>query len=477
MRELDLAYKEHLYNQNEKRIAEQEKQYAYYSNNQDKLKSYLLKTLEITYATEDVEEMQLQYVNLTKKTIDQMAVVYSNPAYRYFVGDEAKAEKLTDLYETILPENINFIDKRNHRLAKLSNCSLTYVKIDKKKKRISYVVNPIWLYTIETDDDGNFLRITYPKYIKNAKGEDEFYTAVWEEDKHYLFDQYGNKIPVRDNPKMVNPYGMLPFVFTKMDESDGIYGEGQNDLINVNEQINFLLTKVVNSDILLGTEGTTLATNLGLSGKGQEEANVRKIRTGKKHPIVVENVRADMAMPSLQHITTTPYIVEIREFIDWYIKYIASMKGLNPSAVLSQLKDTSDYQKMMDAVDQMEMRKDDLEVLRVYERERYEVTKQIWNTHAEELGVDKINDDGLEFRVDFAEVEIHKTPADEQAEFEFGLKHNLITAAEFLMNKNSDLTLEEAQKIIEENRKINSVITRPQTRLESLINPPLGAQT
>jgi len=481
MIELDLAYKSHLYTQNKKRIEEQEKQYAYYSGDSDKIKEYLSKALEITYDAEYIAEMQPNYVNLTKKMIDQMAVVYRDPAIRYFQKIDRKEneegeydttgeDELTSIYDKILPDNINSVDKRNHRLSKLSNCSLTYVKIDKKKKKISYVVNPIYKYTIEVDDEGEFERITYPKYLKDKNGKDEFFTVVWTKKEHFLFDEYGNKQPIKDNPKMINAYGDFPFVLNKIEESDDIYGEGQSDLINVNEQINFLLTKLINSDIILGTEGTTLAINLNLAGKGTEDGGLRKVRASRRHPITVENARSsDMHPPSLQHVTTDPHITEIRDYIDWYIKYIASTKGLNPSAVLAQLKDTSDYQKIMDAVDQMEMRKDDLEGCRIYEKERYEKTKLVWNTHAKELNEKEIKDDGYEFKVDFAEIEVHKTPADEQAEFEFQLKYNLTTPAEFLMERNPDLTIEQAQKIINDNKKGNDSLNKKMTRLESLV--------
>ena len=149
------------------------------------------------------------------------------------------------------------------------------------------------------------------------------------------------------------------------------------------------------------------------------------------------------------------------------------MKGLNPSAVLAQLKDTSDYQKIMDAVDQMEMRKDDLEACRSYEKGRFEITKKVWNLHAQEFNKKPIPED-LELKVDFAEIEIHKTPADEQAEFEFELKHNLTTPAEFLMKQNPDLTLEEAQKIITDNTKFNQTLQKKTGLFERLLS---GEQT
>lgn len=491
MIETELAYKEHLYKQNQERIKEQEKQYAYYSGDSDKVIDYLKKALEITYTSEDIEEMQLNYINLTKKMIDQMAVVYREPASRYFeslkpikvkdeqgneITDDKAQKELTMKFNSILPTNMNSIDKEAHRLAKLSNCSLTFIKVDKKNKTIKYVINPIHKYDIELDEDGGIEELKYKKYFR-VGNQDELFTVVWTKDKYYLVDELGNETALKDNPDKTNPYGEIPASLLKINLSDDIYGEGQNDLINISEQINLLLTKLVNSDIILGTEGTTVAINLGFHKKSRIDGSdvFKEIRTGKKHPISVDNVRAtDLVPPSLQHVTTTPYINEIKDFIDWYIKFIASMKGLNPSAILAQLKDTSDYQKIMDAIDQMEMRKDDLEACRIYEKERYRLTKLVWNTHAKELGVDELKDEGFEFKIDFAEIGIHKTIQDEQAEFEFQLKYNLTTPAEFLILKNPDLTLEQANEIIAKNKKANDLLSVKKTRLESLIN---GADT
>src|SRR3990167_2998464 len=157
MVELTLAYHECLYNQNKARVKEQEKQHCYYVGNENKIKKYLNKALEITYATEDIEEMQLNYVNLTKKVIDQMAVVYQDPADRYFSSlketedgtnpNEEAEDELTDFYWDILPDKIGMIDKKAHRYAKLSNVSITLVLIDKEAKKIKYIVEPIYKFT------------------------------------------------------------------------------------------------------------------------------------------------------------------------------------------------------------------------------------------------------------------------------------------------------------------------------------------
>ena len=124
----------------------------------------------------------------------------------------------------------------------------------------------------------------------------------------------------------------------------------------------------------------------------------------------------------------------------------------------------------MDSVDQMEMRKDDLDFIQSYEQERYEMTKLVWNTHAQELGEPELKDDGLEYKVDLAEIEIHKTPADLQAEFEFELKHNLTTPVDYLINQNPDLTEEQAEEIINKNKKYNAALLKQASRLEEILS-------
>src|SRR3990167_11235698 len=104
------------------------------------------------------------------------------------------------------------------------------------------------------------------------------------------------------------------------------------------------------------------------------------------------------------------------------------------------------------------------------------MTKLVWNTHAQELGVDELNDDGFEFKVDFAEIGIQETPADKQAKREFELKHNLSTPADWLIEDNPDLTKEQAEQKLKENRMFNSTNNKPASRLESLINRPLDTK-
>ena len=59
------------------------------------------------------------------------------------------------------------------------------------------------------------------------------------------------------------------------------------------------------------------------------------------------------------------------------------------------------------------------------------------------------------FGVDFNEPEYPMSIQDEVAKYQFALENNLITQAQILQKKNKDLTIQQAQKIIDENKEIN----------------------
>jgi hypothetical protein len=445
------------------RIDEQQKQYEYYSGDSHQIEKRLVDALEITYDPDDIPEMQLQWVNITEKIINQMAVVYSDPAQRAIMINDKINEDLTEYYLDIIPKNINTCDKEGHRLAKLHNTSLPQVKFN--GERFEYRVIPSHFYDVK-HEYGIITELSYEKYF-----DEEWFAVYWTEEEHYRRDAFGNKTPLPDGDGK-NPFGVIPYPVFRLKNSIDFWGEGQSDVVNVNEQINVLLTKLVNSDIIMGTEGTTFGVNLDLHKKGEEEDGVKKIRTGRKHPVIVDGVRSDMLQPSLQHISTDPHIIETRDAIDWYIKLIANFNGLNPNAVLSQVKDTSDFQKLMDAVEQMEVRKDDIEPCRIFEEERFEITKTMNNVlkdtpEGREAGLQEIPEDAT-LKVDFAEVAVQTTPQDKRDDRDWRLANNLITLIDILKEDNPDLTDKEAKKIIQDNKTANSTLGGKAGRFELL---------
>lgn len=90
---------------------------------------------------------------------------------------------------------------------------------------------------------------------------------------------------------------------------------------------------------------------------------------------------------------------------------------------------------------------DDIALWRMYEQQFYNVEKVIAGYNGIELPD--------EFGVDFEEVEYPKTVQDQILKDNFDIENNLITRAKIMVRDNKDLSIAQAQKIIDENRKVN----------------------
>lgn len=443
------------------RVKTQTKLYSYYIGDESVL-TYLENALSLTFDSDDLSEFQKNWINITKKCVDQLAIVYRDPATRSIVMGDDVNEELDEYYNNLLPVNINTIDKAAHRNAKLCNTSLTRVYFD---KGIKYSVLPSYLYNVKVSDSDPYkmTEVSYTKYFGN-----EPFVVVWTDTEHYKVpllkyrDGYftGDKVPVVKGGDLLNPYGIIPYAVLRLEEQNDFWGTGLLDLINTNEQINVMLTELINEQIIMGTAGTTLAVNLGLGFKKNDgTTGYKKVRTGRKHPIVVENVQTNDAQPSLEHVTTNPFITEIRETVDWHIKMIAMSKGLNPNSFLAEVQDTSGFSKVLDGLEQLEIRRDDIEPCRMYEDQRFEITRIVNNVHEQtpdksKYGLKKIPEDAY-LMVDFAEIEAPKTIEETVQATEYKLKYNLTNVIDLARENNPDLTDEELEKKIQRNKEIN----------------------
>lgn len=459
--------------ENRLRIEEQEKLWNYYSGNKTAIIEYLEDVMGINFAAEDIGEFQKVFINITKKIINQLSVVYKDPASRYFIdGEGNELEDFTEFYNSVLPVNINSIDKTALRYAKLFNTSITGIRFENGK--IKYHVLPSNYYTVETQDEDiySIKKLSYPKYF-NDSGKAELFNVVWTDSEYYrepltLINgslTRGNKSPIPGNKDIRNKYGFIPYSVLRLEEQNDFWGNGQTDLVNINEQINFLLSDLINSGIVMQGWGTPMAVNCGLMKRTEKgTVQARRVRLGVKHPLIVEGVSKDDATPSLEFKNANPQISEVRTTIDWIIKMIALSKGLNPNSYVAEVNVTSGVSKLMDSLEQLEIRADDLEPCRIYEDDRYEKTQKILEFHKSEIKNYKKIDGYLV--VDFAEVKKEKTLNDEIKESEFKLKYNLITPLDLMRVQNPDLTDEELKIKYIDNKTLNSELG-----ISQVINP------
>lgn len=454
----ELTYKDHIKNQNNCRIKIQEKLYDYYICDHNDIMNYLDKALSVTFDVEDIKEFQKDYVNITRKCINQLAIVYKEPATRSIIINGKVNDEKSKEYNAMLPVNVNTIDKMAHRYAKLLNTSLTRVKVVNSK--LVYEVLPSHLYDIKVDENDPYklTELSYEKYFKNKKGEDELFRVYWTDEQHYRrpvlnvskVSTVGDEQPIGDkNKKMVNPYKIIPYAACRLEEQGDYWGTGLCDLVNANEQINFLLTDLINGSIMQSW-GTPVLINFGLS---QQKS---KVRIGPKHPLTVDGRDAGDPV-DFKYANANAMIREMMDHVDWKIKLIALSKGLNPNSFLQDVKATSGYSKIVDSLEQLEIRRDDIEPCRQYEDRRFEITRAVVNYHANlpDKGSLKKIDEKSFLKTDFAEITIPLTVDEQIKQDEFDLDNNLISIIDLAKRKNPDLNNEEIIDTIMKNQQIN----------------------
>lgn len=445
--------------QEEIRVEMQAKQYNYYIGSQNSVCDYLNKALDKIFSSNTTESMKAFYINYVKKIVDQKSVIYNKAATRYLMQDGKKVVEATKKYNKFLPKSINLSNKTAVKMAILSNVSLTQVLYDRDSNKIRYRVEPSYKYTVKTyENDSYKIKEVRYKTSKEINNDIEEVDVVWTEDLHYYEDINGNRYPVGDNVNMVNPIrdkngsGIIPFAVLRINDGEDFWGEGLNDIVNANEVINLILTDLLDTGIVMGSATTPLAINLGLDHYIKDgKYGKKELTLGMKHPIAVEDARSnDLVSPSLQFVKPDVRIKEIMDEVERMMKIFAINHGLNPNSMTLDSNSSSGYSKMMDALDEIHIRESMIEQVRTYEDDLFNITRCVINTYNSNL-----IDWDYDIKVDFAEVNIPLSPQEWSLKISEEYKFNLRTPVDFLIDINSDLTREQAEKIIEENAKYN----------------------
>ena len=362
-------------------------------------------------------------VNFTRRFINKMSRIYTLGADR----------NVSDEY-LFLTRKKNARMKHIERMTRLVGTIANRVMVKEDANGTYFEYRPIYYYNAFFDDDPFLpMAITYPLLLPvndiSETGKLEY--AYWD-DLHYAqYDEDGNI-----TMQYEHGFGMLPFVFThREDQIDSHFVEGANDIVNVNEQVNITMTEMqlglrfqmfgqpvtTGADIDVNTIRTGSDSILGLP----EGSTFNIVAPEGDINAVIDNVKFQIELvASNNHL-----------MINW-----AEQGGEMPSGISLMIKDlerTEDYY-------------DDLELFRMYEEEFFIVEK----------AVGKANNINLpsKFAVNFIEPEYPQSVQDQIAWNTYRLSNNLTTRPKLLNEINTDLSIEEAQAIVNENAAINTDI-------------------
>lgn len=414
------------------RIKRCEKLYSYYIGDSEAQLKYLERALLKSISEETVEEMQKPFINIVNKVINRQALAYIESPDRYLTED-----KSNDTYQELLATSkIKIKSKEWNKLAKLFDCVLVEVCW---RDKIEYdILLPQFVTIIEKEN--NYLEIKELLYAKVYK--DEMRYIHWDTDTYHVMDKNFKLIRDEYNPENQNPYGVIPFLPLRLRETESFWGEGDIELVDINEKINVLLASSYFNSIMQ-SHGQPIAINMGIKGK---------IKTGANHIIQVEGATSDFISPSFTFVQPNPSTTATMEQIDYLIKMVCVTRGLPAFSVSTDATAQSGVSKAIDSAELYEMRQNDIERLEDFEKDLFNLTKIVFNYNSNK----QINDDS--FNINFPKVEPQRTEEEQLRVKQEKLKLGLWTPIDDIINEEMGIDKEKAMEIIRENLAVRNIL-------------------
>ena len=364
-------------------------------------------------------EIPPSMTNFTRKFINKISRIYSLGAKRNLVNLTGRYEELTPTKDVRM--------KHSERMTRLLGTVAN--RVHWRDGFFDY--RPIYYFEAYFDENP-FVpsAVVYPLLNSTAalSNTENLQWEYWDSEKYGIMNEDGKMIEEIDNP-----YGILPFVFThREDQLDSFFVEGASDVVNCNEQVNIALTEM-NLGMRFNMFGQPWVTGL--------RADQSMLRAGS-------NTILDMGEDGAYNITSpSGNIEEAINNIKFQIELVASNNHLWIQWAESGGEVPSGISLMIKDMERKEDYYDDIALWRLYEQDFYNVERTI----AEYNGISLPE----EFGVDFEEVDYPKTVQDQILKDEFDIQNNLITRAKIMVRENKDLTEKQAQKLIDENRRVN----------------------
>ena len=364
------------------------------------------------------QEIPPYNVNFTRRFINKMSRIYTVGANR---NVNTQYDSLTIKKDARM--------KHVERMTRLMGTVATQVIYKEEKGMPYFDYRPIYYFDVHLKDAYTPSAIMYPLLMQadDISFTDKLEYAYWDESVYIQYDSDGNIVD-----EFNHGYGVLPFIFTHREEQiDEFFVDGANDIVDCNEQVNIAMTEMqlglrfqmfgqpfmtgVDSDKRIERAGSDQIIDL------PEGATFGIVSPAGNIESVVENIKFQVDLVAQNN--------------HLYVQF-AQDGGETPSGIALKIKD----------LERFEDYQDDIELWRMYEHDFYHVEKHI----AEYNGI-KLPE---QLRLDFNEPEYPKTVQDQILLDEHRLRHNMINEVDLLVEYNKDLSYQEAEKIIENNKNM-----------------------
>ncbi len=410
----------------------------YNGNNTDQ---YIIKKFDL----DAFREVPPYQANITKKFINKMSRVYTVGADRNVSG---RYNELTMLKDSKM--------KHIERMTRLVGTIATRVKIVEYEDVPYFDYQPVYYFhPFFGEDPFKPIAISYPLMQNTAESTntDEMQYIHWNDKEYMIFDEDGNILDQKEHN-----LGVLPFMFThKEHQCDDFYVEGANDIINANEHINITMTEM-QLGLRFQMFGQPVVTGADLGNRQRFGSDVilelpSEAQYDIKSPSgdiekVIENVKFQMELVAQNNHLSVQF---------------AQDGGETPSGIALKIKDLESFQDYQD----------DLALWTLYEHKLYNVEKYVASAY--NIGLPE------KLKLDFNEPDYPMTVQDQILLDNHRLQLNLVSEAELMVEYNKDLTLQEAEQKIVQNKQKNQKLSifsqiREETQEDSGTEPEIAEE-
>ena len=390
----------------------------YYSNGQiDYIREYIKQTCK-----ERAKSIYPVCLNIIRKVINNLAMVYLQDAVRSIDGTDRDQEILCEIETSAsLPVKM----KQTNRLTKLLGTVL--LRPVWRGGRMDMDVLTPDVLDVETGDTPEELEsVTITHYSPDGDANAISY-SYWTPEIVQTLDAMG-----RVTSEEPNPYGILPFVpCWKEPPTDFFWQRGARDLMSVQDGINNAITLLV-YDIEFQGFGLLFGKRLNDVDSEISKSNIIASPGQLWHSA---NADAD-----LKYISPNGPIEQILASVNFFIKQAAMLSGLPASVMSTEPSDQSGVARIVGNRELEELRADDIALFIEYERKLFEVNRVVWNVHNPGRKIS----DGAVFQINFYDPKPTTTGTEQAALWEKLLGMGVISPVDIIMERDPDLTREEA---------------------------------
>ena len=369
-------------------------------------------------------EIPLYEANFTKRFINKMSRIYTVGANRNMTKEYEKLARKKDARM-----------KHIERMTRLCGSVATQVIFRDDLEYPCFDYRPVYYFNVHMGDNPFVPEaITYPilQNVNDVSFTRKLQYAYWDNSIYVHYDENGNIIEEYEHG-----YGIIPFLFTHREEQlDSFFVEGANDIMSCNEQVNITMTELqlgLRFQMFGQPWVTGVYSDKGMKRTGSDQ--ILDLPEGSTFGIESPSGNIEAVIESIKF-----QVDLVAQNNHLYVQF-AQDGGEVPSGIALKIKDLEsfiDYQ-------------DDLDIWLLYEKELYEIEYNIAKYNGYSLPKD--------LKIDFNEPDYPKTAQDQILLDNHRLEHNMVNEAQLLQEYNKDLTIQEAEQIVNENRQKNQKLS------------------